>query len=453
MFDRVKIYVKAGDGGNGAATFRREKSVPRGGPDGGDGGRGGSVFIVADPNMNTLLPYRFKKQYSASNGGKGEGRGKHGKKGEDLYLQVPPGTLIRKAKPGKLSHVPDDDEELEFTNRRKTGDNEDKDEVGGETVADLVIPEQKVMVARGGRGGLGNMHFATSTRQTPKIAQNGEPGEEIWLWLELKLIADVGLIGYPNVGKSTLLASTTAANPKIGDYPFTTLEPNLGVVKIHDDSFVMADIPGLIEGAHQGAGLGDEFLRHIERTRLLVHILDGMSEHIMQDFERVNRELQLFNEDLAKRPQIVAVNKMDIPEAQEQYSEVKDLFEQRGYPVYAISAATGAGTRELLDYIAARMQEIRIEEAEQSADTQAEMVILRPQPRQDDYTVEREGAAFRVSGRTVERVVAMTNLESEEGLRMLQQRLDKMGVTAALEKAGAKSGDTVRFGKYELEWD
>lgn len=449
MYDRVKIYVKAGDGGNGAATFRREKFVPRGGPDGGDGGRGGSVYLIADPDMNTLLPFRYKKQFRAEAGGKGSSRGKHGKKGEDLYIHVPPGTLVRTAQPGKLGGVAVDEDEDEPVEAP-----EPVEDTGGEILIDLVNPKQETMVARGGRGGLGNMHFATSTKQAPTFAQKGEPGEEIWLWLELKLIADVGIIGYPNVGKSTLLASTTAAKPKIADYPFTTLEPNLGVVKIHDDSFVMADIPGLIEGAHQGVGLGHEFLRHTERTRLLIHVIDGMSEHPQEDFERINQELELFSPELAQKPQVIAINKMDVPEAREAYPEIAERFKKMGYPVFPISAATGEGTRNLLEYVDARLNEIRAEEAAAAEMAPPETPVLRPRPATEEFQVEQEGEhLYSVTGRTVERVVAMTDLENEEALRMLQRRLDKLGVTAALEEAGVQRGDLVHFGKIELEWE
>jgi GTP-binding protein len=352
----------------------------------------------------------------------------HGAKGEDLVLTVPCGTIIRDA---------------------------DTNQVLG----DLVDDGQRVMVARGGRGGLGNVHFATSTNQAPKEAQNGEPGEERWVTLELRLIADVGLVGYPNAGKSTLLSVVTAAHPKIADYPFTTLAPNLGVVEVGQArqgdgfSFVLADIPGLIEGAAQGVGLGHEFLRHIRRTRLLIHMLDGASldRDPWQDFQTINRELSEYDEQLAQRPQIVVLNKMDLPESQERWPALKATAEAAGYTAFAISAAAHQGTEELMQYAAKRLREIQQEEAERAAAMEMDGPVLRPQP-DDAFTISKEDGVFVVRGRLVERVVAMTNQESEESMDRLQVRLAKMGVTKALEDAGVKSGDWVRFGKVELYW-
>src|SRR5579884_736434 len=428
FYDHTKIFVKAGNGGDGSVHFRREKFVPRGGPDGGDGGRGGSVYIEATTSLNTLIDYRYHQHFKAENGGAGARQKMHGAKGDDVVLRVPCGTIIRDAETQEL-------------------------------VADLIEPGQRVMVARGGRGGLGNVHFATATHQAPREAQRGEPGEERWLLLELRLIADVGLVGYPNAGKSTLLSVVTAAHPKIADYPFTTLAPNLGVVEVGQArqgdgfSFVLADIPGLIEGAAQGVGLGHEFLRHIRRTRLLIHMLDGASldRDPWQDFQAINRELREYDEQLATRPQIVVLNKMDLPEAQELWPALKATAEAAGYTTFAISAAAHQGTEELMQFAAKKLREIQQEEAERAAAIEMDGPVLRPQP-DDAFTVSKEEGVFVVRGRLVERVVSMTNQESEEGMARLQVRLAKMGVTKALEDAGVKPGDWVRFGKVELYW-
>jgi GTPase len=431
FYDHTKIYVKAGDGGDGSIHFRREKFVPFGGPDGGDGGRGGSVYIEATSNLNTLIDYRYRQHFKASSGVAGARQKMHGAKGEDVTLLVPCGTVIRDAETNEL-------------------------------IADLVDEGQLVMVARGGRGGLGNVHFATATHQAPREAQRGEPGEERWLLLELRLVADVGLVGYPNAGKSTLLSVVTAAAPKIADYPFTTLSPNLGVVTIgqpgsgDEFSFVLADIPGLIEGAAQGVGLGHEFLRHIQRTRLLIHLLDGAAfeSDLWQNFQAINQELREYDERLATRPQIVVLNKMDLPEAQERWPALKAKVEAAGYPAFAISAVTHQDTSELMQYAAQRLQEIQREEAERAASqatSDVEGPVLRPKP-EDAFSITREKGVYIVRGKRVERTVSMTNLESEESMDRLQVTLAKMGVTSALEEAGVKVGDKVRFGKIELVW-
>jgi len=431
FYDHTKIYVKAGDGGNGSIHFRREKFAPFGGPDGGDGGRGGSVYIEATAGLNTLIDYRYHQHFKAGAGGAGARKKMHGAKGEDIVLSVPPGTIVRDA----------DTKEI---------------------IADLLEHGQRVMVARGGRGGLGNVHFATPTNQAPREAQNGEPAEERWLLLELRLIADVGIVGYPNAGKSTLLSVVSAAQPKIADYPFTTVSPNLGVVPVgqpgsgDEFSFVLADIPGLIEGAAQGIGLGHEFLRHIQRTRLLIHMLDGASleRDPWQDFKNINKELREYDERLAQRPQIVVLNKMDLPEARQRWPELKARAGAAGYPVFAISAAAHQGTAELMQYTARRLQEIQQEEAEQVASQDVPDMagpVLRPQP-DDAFHITKEEGAFVVHGKRVVRAVSMTNQESEESMDRLQVTLSKMGVTKALEEAGVKVGDTVRFGKVELFW-
>ncbi len=431
FYDHTKIYVKAGDGGNGSSHFRHEKFAPRGGPDGGDGGRGGSVYLEATSNMNTLIDYRYRHHFKAGAGGAGMRQKMHGAKGEDVVLRVPCGTIVRDADTNEL-------------------------------IADLVEDGQRVMVARGGRGGLGNTHFATATHQAPREAQKGEPGEERWITLELRLIADVGLVGYPNAGKSTLLSVVTAAQPKIADYPFTTLSPNLGVVVVgqpgssDEIDFVLADLPGLIEGAAQGVGLGHEFLRHIDRTRLLIHMLDGASleRDPWQDFQTINQELREYGERLATRPQIVVLNKMDLPEAQERWPALKAKAEAAGYPVFAISAAAHQGTDELMQYTVRRLHEIRQEEAERAAseiNTDMTGPVLRPLP-DDAFTVTKEKGVYVVRGKRVGRLVSMTDLENEEGMDRLQVTLAKMGVTKALEEAGVKVGDIVRFGKVELYW-
>ena len=431
FYDHSKIFVKAGDGGNGSSHFRREKFAPLGGPDGGDGGRGGSVYLEATTSLNTLIDYRYRHHFKADAGGDGIRQKMHGAKGDDIVLRVPCGTIVRDA---------------------------DTNEV----IADLVDEGQQVMVARGGRGGLGNTHFATATHQAPREAQKGEPGEERWILLELRLIADVGLVGYPNAGKSTLLSVVTAARPKIADYPFTTLSPNLGVVGVgqvasgDEFGFVLADIPGLIEGAAQGVGLGHEFLRHVRRTRLLIHMLDGASfeRDPWQDFLTINQELREYDEQLAKRPQIVVFNKMDSPAAQERWPALKEKAEKKGYPVFAISAATHQGTNELMQFTARRLLEIQQEEAERAAtevNPDMDGAVLRPQPS-DAFTVSKEDGIYVVRGKRVERAVGMTDPENEEGMDRLQITLAKMGVTKALEEAGVKVGDIVRFGKVELYW-
>ncbi len=431
FYDHTKIFVKAGDGGNGSIHFRREKFAPFGGPDGGDGGKGGSVYVEATNDLNTLVDYRYRQHFKATPGEAGARQKMHGAAGEDITLKVPCGTIVR-------------------------------DGESGELIADLVEAGQNVMVARGGRGGLGNVHFATSTHQAPREAQNGEPGEERWLMLELRLIADVGLVGYPNAGKSTLLSVVTAARPKIADYPFTTLTPNLGVVAVgqpgsgDEFGFVLADIPGLIEGAAQGVGLGHEFLRHVQRTRLLLHILDGASldRDPWQDFLAINKELYQYDEHLATRPQVVVFNKMDLAEAQERWPAFTLKAEEQGYVTFAISAAAHQGTDELMAFAAKRLLEIKRDEEERAA-TQVipdmDGTVLRPQPV-DAFTITKVDGVYIVSGKRVERTVNMTNQDSEESMDRLQVTLSKMGVTRALEEAGVKVGDRVRFGKVELYW-
>lgn len=416
--DDIKIYVRAGDGGAGSLHFRREKHVPRGGPDGGDGGRGGSVYVEADPGLNTLYRYVHSRHFTAGSGGAGTGNRKHGKAGADLTLPVPPGTVVR-------------------------------DDASGEQLADLDEPGARVMVARGGRGGLGNTHFATATRQAPRVAEKGEPGEERWLLLELKLIADGGIVGLPNAGKSTLLAHISAARPKIADYPFTTLSPNLGVVDLGDErTFVAADIPGLIEGAHTGAGLGHEFLRHVERTAVFIHLLDGAVdgvEEVLQAFETINNELELYQEGLSRRPMIVGVNKMDLPGARENWPDLRRALDRRGYRAHAISGVTGEGLDALLEDVWARLQEVWAERAAR------ELPVAEIQPV-EEVSIERVPGGFRVHNRRAERAVAMTDPDQPEGMDRLQALLRRFGVTSALERAGAQPGDAIHIGKMTLTW-
>ncbi|MBX6770977.1 MAG: GTPase ObgE [Chloroflexi bacterium] len=420
FLDEATIWVKAGDGGRGAVSFRREKYVPRGGPDGGDGGRGGSVILLADPSKSTLLDFRYRRHFRAERGGNGEGGRRHGKAGEDLIIPVPPGTLVRG--------------------------------LDGELIADLDAPGKQVVVALGGRGGLGNVHFATPTYRTPRIAQKGEPGEERWIRLELRLIADVGIIGYPNAGKSTFLGAVTRAHPKIADYPFTTLSPNLGVAAIDDDRVItFADIPGLIEGAHAGAGLGHEFLRHITRTKALLHLIDGGVPDVIRAYHTVNAELALFDEALARKPQLVAINKIDRPEVRERLPGILTAFRALGIEPRAISAATGEGIDVVLAGLTRLLDQVATAEPV-LAPTGEQPVVLRPRRERDSFAVQREPGGFRVVGRRVERLVAMTDLDSDEGLAYLQRQLKRLGVTAALEREGVRPGDIVRFGRIELEW-
>jgi GTP-binding protein len=417
FFDEVKIHVEAGAGGDGCVSFRREKYVPLGGPNGGNGGPGGNVYLEADRHLNTLINFKGRRHFKAGRGGHGQGKNKQGHKGEDISLPVPPGTMIRDAETEEL-------------------------------LADLKTAGDKVLVARGGRGGLGNAAFASPTNQAPRVAERGESGDSRWLILELKLLADVGIVGCPNAGKSTLLAAVSAARPKIADYPFTTLVPNLGMVSVDDRDFVMVDIPGLIEGAHQGAGLGHEFLRHIERTRMLVHLLDGASEDPLRDLDSVNEELALFNPRLEDRPQLVVLNKMDLPQAQELWPLIEEEMARRGVPACCISAATGSGVRQML-YQVLQLLEGLPEEPEV---TPQEIAVFRPQEGDDGFTISVEHGVFRVEGRRLERLVARTDWRYDESVRRLHRALEGLGVTKALEEAGVQEGDTVYVGETELEW-
>jgi GTPase len=421
FLDRVKIWIRAGDGGDGAATFRREAHVPRGGPDGGDGGRGGSVILQVDPGLTTLLDFRYKHHFRAEPGGRGTGAKRHGKAGEDLVLPVPPGTGI-------------------------------VDDATGELLADLVATGQAATIARGGRGGLGNVHFATATHRTPRHAQKGEPGEERWLRLELRLIADVGLVGLPNAGKSTLLAALTAARPKIAAYPFTTLEPNLGVMDLDDEEDrrpTIADVPGLIEGASAGAGLGHAFLRHVERTRVLVHVVDGAARDPEWDYGVIREELRLHDEALLGKPMVVAFNKIDLPQAREAWPAFAEGRRTEGLPCVAVSADAGDGLPALREVLADLLPDAAGLAAEPEP---TGVVVHRLDAAGDGFTLERDGDVFVVRGRRIERIAVQTNFEVEESAERFQRDLDRLGIDGALRRAGVQPGDTVRIGKVEFEW-
>jgi GTP-binding protein len=422
FLDRVRIHVSAGAGGDGAATFRREAHVPRGGPDGGDGGRGGSVYLDVDPGETTLRDFQHRRQFRATPGGRGQGARKHGKAGDDLVLHVPPGTAVI-------------------------------NDASGELIADLVSLGQRAIVARGGRGGLGNVHFATATHRTPRHAQKGEPGEERWLGLELRLIADVGLVGLPNAGKSTLLATLTAARPKIASYPFTTLEPNLGVMDLgpgDERRPTIADVPGLIEGASSGAGLGHAFLRHVARTRVLVHVVDGSARDPLRDALVIRDELAAHDPALLERPRVVAFNKMDLETAREAWPDFQAAHDDPAVRVVATSAATGEG----IDALRATLADLLPDADELGAPPEpAGVVVHRIEPAGPEFTIERDGDGFRVGGRRIERIAAQTNFDVEESAARFQRDLVRLGVDAELRRLGVVPGDTVRIGRVELEWE
>ncbi len=414
--DAVKIDVAGGRGGSGIVSFRREKYVPNGGPDGGDGGNGGNVLIVARSSIVDLRAFRRGRVYRAEGGTNGGGSRKHGAEGDDLCLEVPVGTDVS---------------------------SEDK-----EVFAELLEEGDHVVVAKGGRGGLGNAQFATSTRQAPRVALKGEPGQDRTVTLELRLIADVGIIGLPNAGKSTLLMAMTAAHPKIGDYPFTTLSPNLGVMEFDDHVIKMADIPGLIEGAHEGHGLGHEFLKHIQRTRVLLHVVDGSLEDAPNRIGTIDEELRLFDPGLASRPQILAVNKMDNPAAVHMGPAFRADLAGLGRPVAEVSAHTGQGIGDLV-----KMLDQSVAEAKSSEPARPQRrVILRPKPVDGAFEVMLDQGIFEVTGRAVERVAQQTEFDNPESVSLFQRTLDRMGVTRALSDAGARSGSTVNIAGIELEW-
>jgi GTPase len=417
FIDQARIYVSSGRGGDGMVHFHREKFAPRGGPDGGDGGRGGDIIFKVIPTLNTLASFRYKSKYHADDGEKGGPNNMTGKSAEDLIIQVAPGTVIW-------------------------------DEDSGEMVGDLIEPGQELKVCKGGRGGRGNPHWTSSRNQAPRTAEKGEPSQERHLRLELKLIADIGIVGIPNAGKSSLLASVTNATPKIADYPFTTLEPNLGVAELDlDTSLVLADIPGLIEGAHLGTGLGFEFLRHVQRTRVLIHILDGLSEDPLADFSQINSEMALFDPELAKKPQIVTLNKIDLPEVQERWPKIKQELEQRGYKPMAISAVAHTNVKELLWKAFELLKTAPAAEAETTA-----LPVYRPKEDPRAFKVEHVNEGWKVSGAAIERAAEMTYWEHEGSVRRFQRLLETLGVDKALREAGVEEGDTVMVADYELEW-
>jgi len=418
MFDKVSINLRAGDGGSGAVSFRHEKFVPYGGPDGGDGGRGGNVLVRADVSVDNLLKYRRRRVFRAENGRNGAGGKKHGRNGEDLVLKVPRGTLVKYA----------------------TGDEG--------AVIDLVEVGDEVIAAHGGKGGWGNSHYATSTNQAPHIAQRGEAGEEKAVSLEMRLIADVGIIGYPNAGKSTLLAAASAARPKIADYPFTTIEPVLGTVETGYDRFTLAEVPGLIKGAHQGKGLGHSFLQHILRTRILIHLLNGTSESPEDDLIKVNQELALYDPVLAKKVQIVALNKIDLPKVRDRLSLIRKDLERANVKARCISAATGEGVPELMAEAFRTLKQITAKES----GSEISKKVFRPVPRESGITVEKKGETFVIHAPELERVIVGAGAGENELRWQVRNQLNRQGVGKLLEKAGAGSGSRVRCGELEWEW-
>lgn len=418
--DVAKIYIKSGDGGNGSVSFRREKYIPFGGPDGGDAGDGGDVIFVADASMRTLLDFKYKKKHEAGRGVNGAGSNMYGKNGEDLIIKVPIGTVIRDVETNLI-------------------------------IADLKEEGQKVVAARGGRGGRGNAKFATSTRQAPDFAEPGMPGEERWVNLELKLLADVGLVGFPNVGKSTILSMVTGAKPKIANYHFTTLTPNLGVVDIPGaKSYVLADIPGLIEGAHEGVGLGIEFLRHVERTKLLIHVIDvsGIEgRDPVEDFEKINEELKLYSEKLTKKLQIVAANKSDIPESEGNYEKLKEEMDKRNIKLFKISAATNQGLRELILYVGSILENLPEE------DETLEDEFFMPEQRKFTFDIRRaDDGAYLVEGSFVDRLLQSANIYDSESLKYFHKVLERHGIIDKLKEMGIQDGDVVRMNDFEFEF-
>lgn len=421
--DRAKIFIRSGKGGDGHVSFRRELYVPNGGPDGGDGGRGGDVIFEVDEGLNTLQDYRHKKKYAAKDGEQGGKRRCHGKDASDIVLKVPEGTVIKEAESDKV-------------------------------IADMSGENRRQVILKGGRGGLGNQHFATATMQIPKYAQPGQPSQELWVKLELKVIADVGLIGFPNVGKSTLLSRVTNAQPKIANYHFTTLNPNLGVVDLDGaKGFVIADIPGLIEGASEGIGLGHEFLRHIERTKMMIHVVDAAGSEgrdPVEDIYKINQELSAYNEEIAARPQVIAANKTDLiySEDEDPVQKLRDEFEPKGIKVFPISGATGQGMKELLYYVSEQLEKLESKPIvfEQEYFPENELIYLDL-----PYTVEKEDDMYVVEGPKIEKMLGYTNLDSEKGFAFFQKFLKDTGILDELEEAGIQEGDTVKM--YGLQFD
>ncbi|WP_062050636.1 GTPase ObgE [Bacillus sp. JCM 19034] len=422
--DKVKVYVKGGDGGNGQVSFRREKYVPDGGPAGGDGGRGASVVFEVEEGLRTLMDFRYQRHFKASRGEHGRPKNQHGKNAEDMIVKVPPGTTVIDAETEQV-------------------------------IADLTEHGQRAVIAKGGRGGRGNTRFATPANPAPEIAENGEPGQERDVILELKVLADVGLVGFPSVGKSTLLSVVSAAKPKIADYHFTTISPNLGVVETEDQrSFVMADLPGLIEGAHEGVGLGHQFLRHIERTRVIVHVIDMSAlegRDPYEDFLLINEELKQFNLRLLERPQIIVANKMDMPDSEANLEKFKEQI-NADYPIFPISAVTRQGLRELLLTIADKLEETP--EFPLHEETEESTRVLYKHTKADvPFVISRDDdGAYVLSGAQIEKLFKMTDFSREESIRRFSRQLRGMGVDDALRERGAKDGDIVRLLSFEFEF-
>ena len=418
FIDEAEILVRSGRGGDGMVHFHREKFVPRGGPDGGDGGRGGDVIFEVRPTLNTLQAFRHVTRYIAADGKNGGPNDMSGKSADDLIVPVPPGTVVY-------------------------------DAVTGDLLGDLIEPAQRLTICKGGRGGRGNTHFKSPTHQAPRTAERGEPGEEKRIKLELKLIADIGLIGVPNAGKSTLLSVLTNAKPKIAPYPFTTLEPNLGVALVNEErTVVLADIPGLIEGASHGAGLGLDFLRHVQRTRVLIHLLDGLSTDPVADYSQINTEMSLFDPELARKPQIVALNKIDQPEVQARVDGIRKEMKARGVDLMTISALARTNVRDLL------LKAVRLlDETPAPATPTAELPVYRPKDDARDFQVARTGPhSWRLTGAAIQRAAAMTFWEHDGSVRRFQKIMQALGVEDALRKAGVQNGDTVAIGDFELDW-
>ncbi|RDY29649.1 GTPase ObgE [Romboutsia weinsteinii] len=422
FIDKARIFIKAGNGGNGSVAFRKEKYVPAGGPDGGDGGRGASVIFEVDLGLRTLMDFKYQRKYLAEAGGDGSKKKQAGKNGEDLLLKVPAGTIIR-------------------------------DEATGLILADLKEEGDRAVVAKGGRGGKGNQHFANAVRQAPAFAKSGTDGEERWVTLELKMIADVGLLGFPNVGKSTFLSVVTKAKPKIANYHFTTLTPNLGVVQTKfGDSFVLADIPGLIEGAAEGVGLGHNFLRHVERTKVLIHIVDisGLEgRNALEDFDKINDELRLYNEKLATRPQVVVANKMDILEDETVFEEFKSELEGRGYKVFKMSAATREGIDDVIAYVSPLLKEV--EDIELVTEEEMYRPELDDSTEDEALAIEIEDEVYVVTGKKLRRIMYSVNFDDMESLQYFQKAMESEGVFDRLREMGIEDGDTVRI--YEIEFE
>ena len=422
FIDKARIFVKAGNGGNGSVAFRKEKYVPAGGPDGGDGGRGASIIFEVDLGLRTLMDFKYQRKYIAESGGDGSKKKKAGKNGEDLILKVPAGTIIR-------------------------------DEATGLIIADLKEEGDRAVVVKGGRGGKGNQHFANAVRQAPAFAKSGTDGEERWVILELKMIADVGLLGFPNVGKSTFLSVVTKAKPKIANYHFTTLTPNLGVVQTKfGDSFVLADIPGLIEGAAEGVGLGHDFLRHVERTKVLIHIVDitgHEGRNALDDFDKINVELSLYNERLSHRPQVVVANKIDILEDESVYEEFKEELEGRGYKVFKMSAATRQGIDDVINYVSQLLKEV--EDVELVTEEEMYRPELDESNEDEGLTVEIEDGIYVVKGKALRRIMYSVNFEDMESIQYFQKAMESEGVFDKLRDMGIEDGDTVKI--YEIEFE